>query len=178
MVGFIIFIIILYIVISKNVMYKYNEGVSVAKLINLLKKQRFSEIKTKQLNGNITIITANNLGENFLYAMRNDTISIIPTNIETIYEYSKKAHIHNTTVIVKSLNDGITDNAQNKAKEYNLDVVEGNELIKMLNQENASLLKTSDTSDDTCEIDYSQNEDPISDKPSILKKLFKGPDRL
>ena len=48
----------------------------------------------------------------------------------------------------------------------------------MLNQENASLLKTSDTSDDTCEIDYSQNEDPISDKPSILKKLFKGPDRL
>lgn len=76
------------------------------------------------------------------------------------------------------MNDGITDNAQNKAKEYNLDVVEGNELIKMLNQENASLLKTSDTSDDTCEIDYSQNEDPISDKPSILKKLFKGPDRL
>ena len=87
MVGFIIFIIILYIVISKNVMYKYNEGVSVAKLINLLKKQRFSEIKTKQLNGNITIITANNLGENFLYAMRNDITSIIPSNVETIYEY-------------------------------------------------------------------------------------------
>ncbi len=178
MVGFIIFIIILYIIISKKEIYKYNEGISVAKLIDLLKKQNFSEIKTKQLNGNIIIITANNLGENFLYAMRNDTTSIIPTNIETIYEYSKKAHIHNTIVVVKSLNDGITNNAQNKAKEYNLDVIEENELIKILSQENASILKTSDTSDDTCEIDYSQNEDPISDKPSMLKKLFKGPDRL
>ena len=178
MVGFIVFIIILYIVISKKGIYKYNEGVSVTKLINLLKKQRFSEIKTKQLNGNITIITANNLGENFLYAMRNDITSIIPSNIETIYEYSKKAHIHNTTVVVKSLTGGITANAESKAKEYNLDVIEGNELVKMLDQEKASILKTSDTSDDTCEIDYSQNEDPISDKTSILKKIFKGPDRL
>ena len=92
MVGFIIFIIILCIVISKKEMYKYNEGVSVTRLMNLLKKQRFSEIKTKQLNGNITIITANNLGENFLYAMRNDMTSINPSNIETIYEYSKKAY--------------------------------------------------------------------------------------
>ena len=178
MVGFIIFIIILYIIISKKEMYKYNEGVSITKLINLLKKQRFSEIKTKQLNGNITIISANNLGENFLYAMRNDITSMIPSNIETIYEYSKKEHIHNTIVIVKSLKDGITDNAKNKAKEYNIDVIEGNELIKMLDQEKASILKTSDTSDDTCEIDYSQNEDPISEKSSILKELFKCPDRL
>ena len=178
MVGFIIFIIILYIIISKKEMYKYNEGVSITKLINLLKKQRFSEIKTKQLNGNITIISANNLGENFLYAMRNDITSMVPSNIETIYEYSKKEHIHNTIVIVKSLKDGITDNAKNKAKEYNLDVIEGNELIKMLDQEKASILKTSDTSDDTCEIDYSQNEDPISEKSSVLKDLFKGPDRL
>ena len=60
MVGFIIFIIILCIVISKKEMYKYNERVSVTRLMNLLKKQRFSEIKTKQLNRNITIITANN----------------------------------------------------------------------------------------------------------------------
>ena len=178
MVGFIIFIIILCIVISKKEMYKYNEGVNVTRLMNLLKKQRFSEIKTKQLNGNITIITANNLGENFLYAMRNDITSMVPSNIETIYEYSKKEHIHNTIVIVKSLKDGITDNAKNKAKEYNIDVIEGNELIKMLDQEKASILKTSDTSDDTCEIDYSQNEDPRSEKSSILKELFKGPDRL
>ena len=39
MVGFIIFIIIIYIVISKKGIYKYNEGVSVTKLINLLKLQ-------------------------------------------------------------------------------------------------------------------------------------------
>ncbi len=178
MVGFIIFIIILYIIISKKEIYKYNEGISVAKLINLLKKQNFSEIKTKQLSGNITIVTANNLGENFLYAMRNDITSIIPSNVETIHEYSKKAHIHNAIIVVKSLKNGITIDADNKAKEYNLDVIEENELIKILSQENASILKTSDTSDDTCEIDYSQNEDPISDKPSMLKNLFKGPDRL
>ena len=104
--------------------------------------------------------------------------SINPSNIETIYEYSKKAHIHNTIVVVKSLKGGITDNAESKAKEYDLDVVEVNELIKMLDQEKVSILKTSDTSDDTCEIDYSQNEDPISEKSSILKELFKGPDRL
>lgn len=173
----IILIVVLYIIL-KNEVNKHNEGISSINLIKLLKEQRFSEIKTKQLNGNITIITADNLGENFLYAMRNDTTPIIPTNIETIYEYSKKAHIHNTTVIVKSLNNGITGNAQSKAKEYKLDVIEEIELIKMLNQEKASILKTSDTSDDTCEIDYSQNDDPISEKSSVLKKLFKGPDRL
>lgn len=175
MIGFIIFIVILYIIISKK---QINGVISLNRLINLLKKQRFSEIKTKQLNGNITIITANNLGENFLYAMRTDVTSILPSNIETIYEYSKKAHIHNTIVVVKSLTGGITDNAKGKAKEYNLDVTEESELIKMLSQERASILKTSDTSDDTCEIDYSQNVDPISDRTSIFKKLFKGPDRL
>ena len=37
MVGFIIFIIILCIVIPKKEMYKYNEGVSVTRLMNLLK---------------------------------------------------------------------------------------------------------------------------------------------
>lgn len=173
----IIFIVIVYIVCKKGI-NKYNEAISLTKLIELLKEKRFSEIKTKQLDGNITIITADNLGENFLYAMKNDIISILPINIETIYEYSKKVHIHNTIVVVKSLKDGITDEAKDKAKEYDLDVIEGSELIKMLNQENASILKTSDTSDDTCEIDYSQNEDPISNKSSILKKLFKGPDRL
>ena len=41
MVGFIIFIIILCIVIPKKEMYKYNEGVSVTRLMNLLKKQVF-----------------------------------------------------------------------------------------------------------------------------------------
>ena len=174
MIEFIILIIILYI-ISKKEINKHNEGISLNKLIKLLKEQRFSEIKIKQLNGNITIITANNLGENFLYAMRNDITSILPSNIETIYEYSKKAHIHNSIVVVKN---GITANAENKAKEYNLDVIKESELIKMLNQEKAAILKTSDTSDDTCEIDYSQNEDPISNKSSLLKKLFKGPDRL
>lgn len=177
MIEFIILIVILYVVYKKET-NKYNAGGILTKLTKLLKEQRFSEIKTKQLNGNITIITANNLGENFLYAMRNDMTSINPSNIETIYEYSKKAHIHNTIVVVKSLKGGITDNAESKAKEYDLDVVEGNELIKMLDQEKASILKTSDTSDDTCEIDYSQNEDPISEKSSILKELFKGPDRL
>ena len=180
MIEFIIFIVILYIIIkySQKENNMYNGVVSCTKLIGLLKKQRFSNIKIKQLNGNITIITANNLGENFLYAMRNDITSIIPSNVETIYEYSKKAHIHNTIIVVKSLENGMTVNAKSKAKEYNLDVIEENELIKILNQEEASILKTSDTSDDTCEIDYSQNVDPISNKPSILKKLFKGPDRL
>ena len=177
MAGFIIFIVILYIIYKKEIS-TYNEEISSTKLIKLLKEQRFSEIKTKQLNGNITIVTADNLGENFLYAMRNDITTILPSNIETIYEYSKKAHIHNTIVVVKSSKNGINAEAKSKAAEYNLDVIEGSELIKMLNKENASILKTSDTSDDTCEIDYSQNEDPISNKPSILKKLFKGPDRL
>lgn len=180
MVGFIIFIIIILLcnIISKKEINNYNERVSLDKLIRLLREKEFSEIKTKQLSGNITIVTANNLGENFLYAMRNDITSIIPSNVETIHEYSKKAHIHNSMIVVKSLKNGMTVNADNKAKEYNLDVIEENELIKVLSQENASILKTSDTSDDTCEIDYSQNEDPISDKPSMLKNLFKGPDRL
>lgn len=178
MLGFIIFIVIIFIVCQKGI-NTYNESISLTKLMELLKKKRFSEIKTKQLNGNITIITADNLGENFLYAMRNDITSILPSNIETIYEYSKKVHIHNTIVVVKSLKNGITAEAEAKAREYNLDVIEESELIKMLDQENASILKTSDTSDDTCEIDYSQNEDPISNKKtSILKQLFKGPDRL
>lgn len=176
MIEFIILIVILYVVYKKET-NKYNAGGILTKLTKLLKEQRFSEIKTKQLNGNITIITADNLGENFLYAIKNNITSIISSDIETIYEYSKKAHIHNT-IIVKSLKKGITTDAENKAKEYNLDVIEESELIKMLNQEKASILKTSDTSDDTCEIDYSQNEDPISNKSSILQKLFKGPDRL
>lgn len=181
MIEFIIFIfviIFIFFVAPKKEINNYNGAVSSTKLLKLLKIQRFSEIKTRQLNGDITIITANNLGENFLYAMKNGISSIIPSNIETIYQYSKKAHIHNTIVVVKSLKNGIIENAKNKAKEYNLDVIEENELIKKLNQENVSILKTSDTSDDTCNIDYSKNEDPIYNKPSILTKLFKGPDRL
>lgn len=176
----IIFIAVLYVIIkySQKGNNMYNGVASSIKLIRLLKEQGFSNIKTKQLNGNITLITADNLGENFLYAMRNDITSIIPSNVETIYEYSKKAHIHNTIIVVKSLKNGMTINAASKAKEYNLDVIEENELIKKLNNNEASILKTSDTSDDTCEIDYSANEDPISNKPSILKNLFKGPDRL
>jgi hypothetical protein len=174
-VGIFIIILLLYSIIEINM---NNKRFSLDELIRLLKEKEFSEIKTKQLSGNITIVTANNLGENFLYAMKNDITSIIPVNIETINEYLKKVHIHNAIIVVKSLKNGITIEADSKAKEYNFDIVEENELIKILSQENTPILKTSDTSDDTCEIDYSQNEDPISDKPSILKKLFKGPDRL
>ena len=80
----------------------------------------------------------------------------------------------NNNITRQAVNDVI-----NKGKNKLIEIEEKLAVMKkMLNQENASLLKTSDTSNDTCEIDYSQNEDPISDKPSILKKLFKGPDRL
>ena len=123
------------------------------------------------------IINANAHGENYIFGVRNNMYFSFQ-DIETIYHISEKEHIHNV-IIVTSSKKYIHSSIDVKIKDYNIEVWDNEKLYSLLNESN-STLKTSDTSDDNCEIeeDTSSPINETSKNIGLLDSLFDKPDKL
>ena len=138
--------------------------------------QHFSNIKESQYNG-MKIINASSHGENYIFGVRN-TMFFSQEDIDIIYQMSKKEHIH-SIIIVTNSKASIKSDIWVKIKNYNIEVWDNEKLNSLLN-ESSSTLKTSDTSDDTCEIE-NESTDPIDNTPEVtglFNNLFDKPTRL
>ncbi len=147
---------------------------------SLLKKvfdvQHFSDIRLIRANG-MEIVNASAHGENYIFGIRNNMYFSI-NDINAIHHISERDHIHNV-IIVTSSKTYIRPEIETKIKEYNMEIWDDEKLNSLLDEAN-STLKTSDTSDDTCEIEK-DSFDPIDDTPEVtglFDNIFDKPDRL
>ena len=123
------------------------------------------------------IVNASSHGENYIFGVRN-TMFFSIEDLDIIHQISQKEHIH-SIILVTNSKTYIQSNIWVKAKDYNMEVWDNGKLNSLLNESN-STLKTSDTSDDTCEIDE-DSSDPINDTSKnnrIFNNFFDKPDRL
>ena len=65
----------------------------------------------------------------------------------------------------------------NKIESYDIQIWDYSKLTSLINSSSASILQTSDTSNDKCKIDKNQY-DPIQEPESFINKFFKKPDQL
>lgn len=135
---------------------------------------RFSNVSKVYTDIYITIYSCDKSGENFLFALQNRSSSFSLNDITHLYEKAEKLHIHNKILITDS---SINPYLSPKIEEYNIDVWNKEKLLEVCNQNSnysSSPLKTSNTSDDTCEIDVNSN-DPIKENPSFkFNDIFKN----
>lgn len=181
-----IFIMMFFIVfvLSISTSQKYS---TLGLLKEVLRVQEFSNISTVYINSNLEIIRADRSGENYLFGVRRDNNGFTSNNINGLYEYAQKAHIH-TVVIATYTPIGTSSPIYRLIREFGIDVWDYNKLLNLCTQFNAttdteyttSVLTTSDTSDDTCPQD--SPFDPIQDlnpkTNSIFSGIFNKPDRL
>ena len=181
---FIIFLLIYFVVY----LLKSSALTTPGKLLTqVFSAQGFTNLKTVYYNSALTIVRANAKGENYLFAYRNDTLIQSPIEVMRLHDYAKKLHIHSAVLI--SYNPISSSHpSYKKVREYNIDVWDATKMMKLCQTFDAAnstaithhILKTSDTSDDTCKID-TNSFDPIQENPAssnIFSGLFHKPDHL
>ncbi len=207
MLGLVFIILIIYTVIkssSKNSGILISNNLIMNKLNKALENNQFTNKKTLVVNSYYKIIKADTHGENYVFAVTNDNARFNELDIKSIYEVAQKLHIHNIVIInqfktqypnnvlkiieecemeiwdLDKLNTlaGIS-NTNDSPKAENTSI--RNELSRQTPTITKSVLRTSNTSNDKCDIN-TDLDDPIQDfsetHTSILKRLFRKPDRL
>lgn len=170
-----IFLLVIYIVI-KNSLKNHNTTMMSSKLNTLFKIQNFSNISKNLSIPDITLISADSDGENNLFALKNTNSLFSLSDINNVYEYAQNEHIHNVILITPF--SSFSTNILKQIKEYDIQVWDYNKLNSLIySTNNTSILKTSNTSDDTCKIDNNQFN-PIQEPTSFFKNILKKPDRL
>lgn len=183
----IIFIILIcYIIYKKSGMNLSNTG-TFSLLNKTLKSQQFSNIETILNSSNLTLVTADSHGENYLFVLKANSTSFNSLEMDSIYDRASKLHIHNVVIINK---DAILPSSQlgKKIVDYNFEVWTLNKLISLSRTSTnsnstytKSVLRTSDTSYDKCKIDNNP-VDPIQHGPSkshsLISNIFRKPNRL
>lgn len=184
-------IIFVIICISYFIFYVSKSTASATSTVQLLSKvfkaQGFANQKTVYYSSNLNIIRADANGENYLFAYRNDSYIPTTTDISKLHDLAQKLHIH-STVLVSYTPIPNTHPSYRKVREYNIDVWDYSKLLALTKTFDATkptetthhILRTSNTSDDTCKIDTS-SYDPIQENPiseTIFSGLFNKPDRL
>ena len=181
-----IFIVIFIVVIVSNYL-KGNLSFSTqpdALLNRVLTVQQFTEIKTFFSSSTLHMVSANLHGENYVFATKKGDPHFSLTDLHTIYDLSKKSHIHNV-VLFTSLKIPANSELSRKIRDYNFEVWDNAKIMSLLTSPSEtytkSVLRTSDTSYDTCKIDNS-TVDPIQPgklkSHSLLGNLFNKPNRL
>ena len=176
-----IIIFIIYIIAKKN---SDNLPIGLGTMLDkALKNQQFSNIQTIQTNSSYSLISADTHGENYLFALKKSDF-FNANDLKNIYDKSKNEHFHNT-VVVCTQNFLQSSLMFKKIKEYNFEVWDLSKLISLSKTSTKetttkSVLRTSDTSLDNCDIDIPV--DPIKHGPSnshsILTNPFRKPNRL
>lgn len=182
----IIFFIFICIYISKNA------NLSIRNLFSSYMNY-LSNVNLFYSDGEILLYRADKDGENFIFALKNTSYHFSLKDVATLYEKAEKLHIHNKVLITDYPIDS-SSAIYKKIKEYGITVWNSTKLTKLLENEfndsydttkysskhSSSALTTSDTSDDTCEID--EANDPIQDGTfnthGIFSFLGNKPDHL
>lgn len=179
MLTFIVIIIIFFSIYFFSLIYLGSKSTSRPFEILL---QPFRNVTKIYRDYSITIYQADACGENFLFAFKNNHTQFTLNDINILYEKAIKFHFHNRILI--SASNTYPTYIQTKIQEYEIDIWNREKLISILKNDSSytsSILKTSDTSDDTCEIDPDQN-DPIQDGKfntnSLLSIFGNKPNRL
>lgn len=183
MINLIVYAIIFYM-IYKSIKGTRNSPYSLLNKVFLM--QQFSNISNVYSTSSLSIIRADNNGENYVFGVKKDGTLFNVRDIEKIYEIAQGLHVHTIVIAVKTPITN-TNSIYRKIKEYNIDVWDSQKLTALATEESSatsshkySTLKTSDTSDDTCHID-TNSFDPIQEhsKPeSLFSGLFRKPDHL
>lgn len=186
MFNLILFILIIYLFYSriKNLL-----STSYSLLNRALEVQQFSNVSNVYSSSNLSIIRADNAGENYIFGVKPNNSLFTTIDIDRIYEFSQNLHIH-SIVIATTTPIPEKTTVFNKIKYYGIEIWDASKLTalaKEISSANSShtysVLKTSDTSDDTCTID-SDSFDPIQEvKKTKITNLFSNlfnnkPDRL
>ena len=183
--GVIIFYLIIIYIIYKNIKPHLQSPYTL--LYRVFTTQQFSNISNVYSSSRLAIIRADKSGENYVFGVKKDNSLFTVNDIERLYSIAHGLHIH-TVVIATSQPITSTNSIYRRIREYRIEVWDAKKLSALAREEssatsshNYSVLKTIDTSDDTCNID-TNSFDPIQEqtlKPhSLFSGLFDRPDRL
>lgn len=158
----IIFVYILYSIKKKNLAFTIMSTIT----------SYFNNAKTVYSDSNITLYTGDKFGNNFILAVKPNSTAFSSLDISTLYEKATQLHIHNKIIVTDiPLNSSTT---YRKLKEYEIEIWNSNKLNSFLvSNTSTSPLQTSDTSDDTCDIEEDSN-DPIQNGAFHTHSLFSG----
>ena len=167
----IIFIIVLNIISKVPKKDFFNEK----KLI-----MNFSNVEKLYTTSTMNIYKGDKSGENFLLAIKLPYKTISNLDLSTIYDIAEKNHLHNK-ILISNENISSNPNLSKELKKYDIRILNSFDFQRMvIGLGSSSILTTSDTSDDDCDIDEPNN--PIkyerSDSNSIFSIFRNKPDRL
>ncbi len=172
-----IFYAFIFYMIYKSV--KGNLGSAYSLLNRVFLVQQFSNISNVYSTSSLSIIRADKNGENYVFGVKKDGTLFTIRDIEKIYAIAQGLHIHTVVLAVKTPITN-TNSIYRKIREYNIDVWDAQKLAALATQESSttsshkySVLKTSNTSDDTCKID-TNSFDPIQEETLKPRSLFSG----
>lgn len=184
MIDLIILIAVIYYIYKK-----VNQQNSKALLYQVFNVKKFSNIKEVGYEADMVYIRADGKGENFLFVVKNNSIGINSTQINNMKLKAQQCHVHNIVFVTNIINDL---NLIRELKINNIKFWDSATLKSFLNSNidtesteinkpKPTILSTSDTSNDTCNIDPS-SYNPIQEGEhkvgSIFSGLFDKPDRL
>lgn len=164
MINLIFYIFIIYYIFK--IVYNTAKNTS-STLATTFIKNNFASVSIPYKDANITLYLGDKTGENFIFAVPNKLYSFTTQDLVTLYEKGEKLHIHNKILITDF---PIDTSLSRKISEYDIEVWNSAKINHMNSSSsdsdiidyNSSALKTSNTSDDTCDIDENL-EDPIQD---------------
>ena len=182
-----LFVFIIIITIFISILNSFNNYKDVDSLLKkVFVSQRFANIKLSYSQGNLRMIRADAQGENYLFVYKPSYLEYTATDIETINTIAKNMHVHSIVIatFVPVSSNPIVEKMIKAAK---ISIWDFDKLVSLAKSTDSSvsksnpefILKTSDTSDDTCHIDLDYN-DPIQDGSTagFLSKLFDKPTHL
>lgn len=164
MISFIVFIFFIVFITSTYISTSSNLSIKVlfSKYMNYL-----SNAKLIYSNASILLYTGDKSGENFIFAVSNTSYPFSYKDICTLYEKAESLHIHNK-ILITDQTITTSSTLYKKLIEYDITIWNSKKLKSLMNDADSNLsyssspLKTSDTSDDTCDIDDTPY-DPIQD---------------
>lgn len=174
------------IIIVLVAIYVYINGVAkisnpLTLFNNVIKAKNFSNVVRIYSNGYMNIFTADTDGENFIIGFNNSLKLPSTMDISTLNDKAAKMHIHNI-VYITAIPIPETTITYKIMKKYSIDIWDQQKIDSFIYGDlsgsytssvssNTSVLKTSNTSDDTCDIDTNSN-DPIQDGALHTHSLF------
>lgn len=141
-------------------------------------RENFSNVEKVFSTSTMTLYKGDKSGENFLLAIKSPSRPTSKLDLSTIYDIAEKYHLHNKILFT---NEKINSNPSlsKGLKEYDIRVLNSFDFQKITSSsESSSILETSDTSDDNCEIDESTSPIKYQNSNGIFSFLKNKSDRL
>lgn len=169
-----LFFIFIIVMIAKSNNITLSSYSSALKII----RANFSNVSIPYSDYSVTLCRGDKSGENFLFAIKNNSSPFSLQDVENLYEKAEKLHIHNR-ILITDLPINNTTITPKKLKEYEIDIWNSTKLASISTPNtntststyNSSALKTSDTSDDNCYIEEDL-DDPIQDGTFHTHSIF------